>query len=270
MVLLGHGMFNYLRNRKSDDYRRRSSDPKVFALPWLWPIRQRFHSSALNGSGAKPMLQPGLYAGLSSRSLSSAFDYDMKLAEIRARAVLERLRPFHEYDRSLHGAEVGVWRGDMSYYLLKSCPTLHLRMVDSWAAPAAQPEHYRQSDDFHAHLSESVQLGYMQAAINATAFATDRRTIARLPSAEAAARVEDGSLDFVFIDGDHSYEGVLTDIGAWLPKIRPDGFVSGHDYHPQRNKQKNFGVCRAVDEAAALYGWEPLDLGENTTWFVQL
>jgi predicted O-methyltransferase YrrM len=47
---------------------------------------------------------------------------------------------------------------------------------------------------------------------------------------EVANQFDDGSVDFVFIDGDHSYEGCRKDIDAWLPKIRAGGFISGHDY----------------------------------------
>ncbi len=39
-------------------------------------------------------------------------------------------------------------------------------------------------------------------------------------------------LDFVYIDGDHSYEGVLADIDAWWPLIRSGGFLCGHDWVP--------------------------------------
>ena len=34
---------------------------------------------------------------------------------------------------------------------------------------------------------------------------------------------------FVFIDADHSYEGVKRDIVAWHPKITPGGVIAGHD-----------------------------------------
>ena len=40
---------------------------------------------------------------------------------------------------------------------------------------------------------------------------------------------EDDSLDFVYIDGEHTYEGVLKDIKAYLPKIKLNGYIGGHD-----------------------------------------
>ena len=52
----------------------------------------------------------------------------------------------------------------------------------------------------------------------------------RLPSAAAAPVVlAEGALDFVFIDGDHSYEGLRTDWEAWSPGVARGGVVALHD-----------------------------------------
>lgn len=61
---------------------------------------------------------------------------------------------------------------------------------------------------------------------------------------EAAPKVQDEWADFVFIDAGHSYHAAKADIAAWRPKVKPGGFLMGHDYHP-----KFPGVIRAVDEA---------------------
>jgi hypothetical protein len=64
------------------------------------------------------------------------------------------------------------------------------------------------------------------------------------PSLLAADQFKDKSLDFVYIDGDHTYDGVVTDITAWIPKIKSDGIIGGHDY-----KEPTFpGVTKAVHE----------------------
>lgn len=65
-----------------------------------------------------------------------------------------------------------------------------------------------------------------------------------MPTAQAAAHVEDGWADFVFIDAAHSYQAVKGDIEAWRPKVREGGWFGGHDYHSAHP-----GVIRAVDEA---------------------
>jgi hypothetical protein len=35
---------------------------------------------------------------------------------------------------------------------------------------------------------------------------------------------------WVHLDGRHDREGVKADITAWLPKVKPDGWLSGDDY----------------------------------------
>lgn len=44
------------------------------------------------------------------------------------------------------------------------------------------------------------------------------------------SQIFDKEIDFIFIDGDHSYEGVLADVEAWFPKLKSGGLVVFHDY----------------------------------------
>ena len=41
---------------------------------------------------------------------------------------------------------------------------------------------------------------------------------------------KDGQLDFIYIDGDHRYEGVLADLKGWRKKLREGGIMAGHDW----------------------------------------
>ena len=45
--------------------------------------------------------------------------------------------------------------------------------------------------------------------------------------------IPDQSLDAIFVDGCHLYDCVVSDLEIWLPKVRPGGLVSGHDFSPQ-------------------------------------
>src|SRR5262249_7026223 len=51
--------------------------------------------------------------------------------------------------------------------------------------------------------------------------------VMKMDSVEASQKFPDKYLDMVFIDGDHTYEGVYKDIASWLPKCR--GLLCGHD-----------------------------------------
>jgi predicted O-methyltransferase YrrM len=55
-------------------------------------------------------------------------------------------------------------------------------------------------------------------------------TFSRGKSMDALEFVADGSLDLVYVDGDHRYEGALADLKGWLPKIRKGGCMTGHDF----------------------------------------
>jgi hypothetical protein len=153
------------------------------------------------------------------------------------------------------GVEVGVFTGTMSRALLNGHQGLHLYMVDNWLAEEAQPASYRASEDYHSRLSVRKQQRYQARARAITQCYAARRTILVLSSVVAATCFEDGQCDFVFLDADHSYTGVRTDITVWWPKIRPGGWLCGHDYGgwtyvgPEREK-RYFGVKHAADEAA--------------------
>jgi len=68
-------------------------------------------------------------------------------------------------------------------------------------------------------------------------------------SATAADLFEDSSLDFVYIDADHSYAAVKSDLEAWYPKLKPNGILSGHDYGSAFKDD----VIKAVDEFLKLH-----------------
>ncbi len=63
----------------------------------------------------------------------------------------------------------------------------------------------------------------------------------QIRSDEAANLFADHSVDVVWVDADHSFEGCLADIHAWWPKLRSGGFMGGDDYLME-------GVWRAVEE----------------------
>ena len=75
-------------------------------------------------------------------------------------------------------------------------------------------------------------------------------------SVDFAKGFEDASLDFVFIDGDHSYDQVLADMRAWLPKVKDGGWLGGHDV----------GIPE-VRQALADSGGLPFVV-DNTSWLV--
>ena len=82
-----------------------------------------------------------------------------------------------------------------------------------------------------------------------------------MTSEEAAPKIPDASLDFVYIDGDHSFDFVMLDLILWARKVRPGGMISGHDYYRFRNG----GVVPAVDVFSRQHGIQHWFLTDERT-----
>jgi len=72
-------------------------------------------------------------------------------------------------------------------------------------------------------------------------------TLIRKMSMDALDDIPDGSLDFVYIDGNHKYGYVAMDLMQWSKKVRKGGIIAGHDYYDIKGSRKNRGVKHAVD-----------------------
>jgi len=134
------------------------------------------------------------------------------------------------------GVEVGSMEGATAHKLLKYCPKLKLICVDLWK------HDYAILSDYCKEIYVDWDFDEIKKKFDDNIKPFKRRvTILQGLSWEMADKVQDGSLDFVFIDADHSYESVKKDIIAWVPKLKPGGLLSGHDIHLE-------GVLKAVKE----------------------
>lgn len=118
--------------------------------------------------------------------------------------------------------EVGSWKGKsaafMGVEIINSGKDIKLDCVDIWI-DVNEPHVQITGDDLYAAFLKNTEP--VKSVVNSI----------RSDSREAAKQFEDGSLDFVFLDGDHSYDGLKADIEAWLPKMKPnDSIFAGHDY----------------------------------------
>ena len=152
------------------------------------------------------------------------------------------------------GAEIGVGSGPTSNALLELFRNLQWIAVDHW------PEGYPLHPPSRGLRTAEDQIRIRRSYMSVLSRFSPRLCLIEKPSVEAARDVDDGSLDIVFIDGDHSYEGCRDDILAWLPKLRKGGWLTGHDYYPAFP-----GVMRAVDELID----KPI-LGDDFVWMVQV
>ena len=111
------------------------------------------------------------------------------------------------------GAEIGIWKGQTSARLLRNNPNLHLLMIDPYVAYHAGR---KRGPVTSIAKDQETMHKIMVMALKGTHFAKERRTVLVSRSELAATIISDGSLDFIFDDGDHSYEGATGDIAEAL------------------------------------------------------
>lgn len=233
-------------------------DKKYLAAPWMCTQVENFKEVSqeliaggciitVHGTGLLP-------------DVARVLSMSIPAHKIRAKEILGRLTVENPV-----GAEIGVFTGALSSELLKKDGMI-LYMVDSWATSDIDSE-YAKSGDFHAALNQQQQDRYFESTRKTVEFAGEKAKIIRKPSVEAAQDISDATLDFVFIDADHSYSGCKADILSWVPKLKPCGLLSGHDY--KNVDYPCFGVEKAVDEFSQNTNL-PVELGDNFTWFIRL
>jgi hypothetical protein len=149
--------------------------------------------------------------------------------------------------------EVGVWQGQDARWLLVCLPRLTLHLVDPFQAPKPGDSWHDQGDKFAKRPQQQHEIHFRMVTDLCKQFAP-RAILHRQYSVEAATKFADRSLDLVFIDAAHDYANVKADIEAWHGKVRPGGWLSGHDYKPSGIGKYGRNVGRAVDEFAKVNG----------------
>jgi len=155
-------------------------------------------------------------------------------------------RPFDlllKSKKDLVGAEVGVYRGQHAREMLSYLSIKKLYLVDPWQ---------RYSEYNEKKLGNQLEEAYFDSKKLLKEFDDGRVVWLKGFSVDIAKKIEDNTLDFVYIDGNHSYEFAKKDIEAWTPKLKQGGFIGGHDFDSNVDKKNlegiKYGVKRAVEE----------------------
>ena len=151
----------------------------------------------------------------------------------------------------LVGAEVGVYLGRNSLMLLKNLDIKKLYLIDPY-------KNYKGKDGFSRNDFEIIN---KYAHKNLRKY-NDRIVWIRDLSENAVKLIDDNSLDFVYIDGNHLYRWVKKDLELWYPKLKSDGFLCGHDFN-------RFDVARAVVEFSNKIGANIECGGFPTDWWMK-
>jgi hypothetical protein len=145
--------------------------------------------------------------------------------------------------------EIGVFKGEFLDYLVKNCNFGSIDAVDLFEGITCSG-----NVDGNNVVHYDVGKSYLELLDKYKADANIR--VHKSNSIHFLKNQENDSYDIIYIDGDHSYNGVKNDLTNAYNKIRNKGYIMGHDYEMNMKKAKNiynFGVKQAVDEFCISY-----------------
>ncbi|HWT25074.1 MAG TPA: class I SAM-dependent methyltransferase, partial [Solirubrobacteraceae bacterium] len=122
-------------------------------------------------------------------------------------------------------SEIGVYRGRFAASLLERCTGIErYYMIDPW----------RHLDDWNkpANKDDDEFARFYREALAKTDAWSAKRVVLRGTTAEVIDQIPDDSLDFAYIDGDHTLRGITIDLTKIFPKVRDGGWIGGDDFSP--------------------------------------
>jgi predicted O-methyltransferase YrrM len=119
--------------------------------------------------------------------------------------------------------EIGSWKGMATAVMGRVLSDYEgtLFAIDTWKGSSSVPSmewEAGNTDIFNIFIDNMKILGLLNQVVKPIV----------MESTAAAQIFQDKSLDFIFIDGDHSYSSLKQDILVWLPKLKEGGTICGH------------------------------------------
>jgi len=143
------------------------------------------------------------------------------------------------------GAEIGVWTGDFAAQILAEVRPRELFLIDPWEFQADFPASWYGGGKARSQADMDAIYVRVQQRF-ATQIAAGEVRIMRTRSLDTSTYP---GLDWAYIDGNHTYAAVTSDIEHWSQKLNPDGVLILDDFGT--HGWWDNGVTRAVEDACA-------------------
>lgn len=175
------------------------------------------------------------------------------------------------------GCEIGVFAGDNAKFL-RTLEPKKLTLIDPWAIgdwpdvmagrshSIGMPLH-QDARDIYDIVLKRIDPSYAGGSPDTVFeklyqrvcdhFAEDRTVeIVRKQSDEAHAQFDDGTFDFIYVDGDHSFNAVYNDLLNYEKKLKTGGVLIGNDYLCSiKPVHAHYGVIPAVTQFCKVRGY---------------
>jgi len=150
------------------------------------------------------------------------------------------------------GAEIGVYKAEFTEKLCKE--GLKIYGIDPYIVYKNYRKHPKEMD---------YEVMYQDAKKIIESY---NGTLMKKTSMDALEYIPDESLDFVYIDGNHSLPYAVADIYEWNRKVKIGGCISGHDYFLNNHNPYWIRICHvkyAVDILEKIFEVKKYIIGEG-------
>ena len=156
------------------------------------------------------------------------------------------------------GVEIGVFHGEYSRQLLRTWKGAHLVGIDPYM---------RQPDSVYRDGCNVAEMEQIRDDIIKEFAREPRYRLIVQKSMDAVEQFADGSLDMVYIDGNHSYAAAFEDMNGWWPKVKMGGVLAGHDTYTRQDEYQDCDVGNALWDFCHNKKLRPC-LKNCTSWFI--
>lgn len=146
-------------------------------------------------------------------------------------------------------AELGVAAGKLTYNLITPlCNPVEYHLIDIWKHDTNELKDVKRKKQYKETKSRAKII----------------HKIHRDDSVKVMSTFPDNYFDWVYVDGEHSYEGCLRDLEICRLKVKDDGYIAGHDFEIFKSEDKRrWGVVKAVTDFCKKHNYELTHLTNN-------
>ena len=171
------------------------------------------------------MMNPVTYTIVDTFDIDEWFQAQVRYGEevVSGEGVAEAINKHLGHKRAIVGVEIGVCLGTTTKHFLQNIPNINYL----WAI-----DPYPTFTDWNGfEMTREIQNKFKHYSYGQLGLWIENGKLCFIDekSEDFAEVIQDSELDFIFIDGDHSYEGVSKDIKLWWPKVKSGGIFAGHD-----------------------------------------
>lgn len=157
------------------------------------------------------------------------------------------LKTKYPSDYRYRGVEIGVFEGENVLLLCDSLEFELLYLVDPYLKYVEYTNYCGYSQEEWSGIERGMRVSLNIGDDGCGNYRGRPLRFIKALSSVAVSEVDDGSLDFVYADGNHEYEYIKEDIKLWYPKLKVGGWMMGHDW-PVSEDSIYMSIKRAATE----------------------